>query len=210
MLTHCQLLAIDYSTNATLETAVGGGIVTMASEMPKFVSVGPTPNRTKEITVIYTLTFSGFEGDGPPGVESVRIALNRLSSMQNWLPGYNLRFELIDDVSNDSIVIPELLSKVINAADHPFVPLVLLSEVTTYGQLIPATFLKELNFISQSLFQNSLELDIRKNDLTNYIALGPPISASGGSTVGLFKSMGWTKYSLVTELIPFWILVCGF
>ena len=161
--------------------------------MPQYGSVRPTPNRTKEITVIYTLTFSGFEGDGPPGVESVRIALNRLSSMPNWLPGYNLRFEMIDDVSNDSIVIPELLSKVIYAADHSFVPLVLLSEVTIYGQLIPATFLKELNFVSQSLYQNSLELEIRKKDLTNYIALGPPISASGGSTVGLFKSMKWKK-----------------
>ena len=86
----------------TVEAAfVGGGsggkeIVTMASEMPDFISIEPMPNRAKEITIIYTLTFEGYYQVRVRGTETIRIALNRLSKMPNWLPGYNLRFELID------------------------------------------------------------------------------------------------------------------
>ena len=211
LLTHCQLLTIENSTNATLEAAFagdggGGGkeIVTMASEMPDFVSAGPMENRTKEITIIYTLTFGGHYQVRSPATETIRLALKRLSKMPNWLPGYKLRLELIEDLNSDDVAIPLLVNKVRNATNHSLFPFAFLTETTAVAQLAPATILKEFNFISLSLFHNTIELSNRQSDLTNYIGLGHKADFQHFCLVALFRKMNWKKLSLITEIEPFW------
>ena len=213
VMTHCQLLAIDNSTNATLEaTVIGGGgngkeIVTMASEMPQFVSAGPMPNRTKEITIINTLTFTGYFQVGSRATETIRIALKRLSSIPNWLPGYSLRFEMIDDASDDAIAIPELVKKFRFTANQSRFPIALLTETSGAAQIIPASMLKQFNFLSLTVYLNTQELINRQKDLTNYVGFGLRPDLLHSCLVALFYEMGWSRYSLITEVQPYWSLV---
>ena len=197
------------STNSTVEAdegdgGGGNGVVTMASEMPEFVSAGPMPNRTKEITISYTLTWGGYFQIGSPATETIRLALNRLSKMPNWLPGYNLRFELIEDLNANEVAIPSLVHKVRNASNNSWFPLALLTETTAPAQVIPATFLKEFNITSLTIYQNSMELAKRQADLTNFIGLGPKVDFQHLCLGALFKKMNWQKVSLITEIAPFW------
>ena len=111
VISQCNLLAFDSnSTNVNEKIGFDKGNVTMSTKMPDFFSFGPLPNRTKEITLIYTLTFGGYFQIGSPATETIRIALKRLSEMPNWLAGYNLRFERIEDLNLEEIAIPSLLT----------------------------------------------------------------------------------------------------
>ena len=204
----CHLLAIGTNNSSVEEEVFEKEIVTMASEMPDFVSLKPTPNRSKEITLICSLTFYGFFQIGTPATETIRIALKQLSMMPNWLPGYNLRFELIEDSNSDEVAIPGFLTKIRHFSNHQSLfPIALLTESSGNGQLIPATILKEFNFTSQTIYQNTIELDKRQADLTNYLGLGPKADFHFLFLVPLFKKMGWKKVSLITEIEPYWSLV---
>ena len=150
------------SSNGEAAVEVEKEVVSMASEMPDFVSSEPMPNRSKEITLIYTLRFYGFFPIGSPATETVRIALKRLSSMPNWLPGYNLRFEMIENFNSDEIAIPALLTKIRNFPNQSLFPITLLTESSSNAQLISATILKEFNFTSLTIYQNTMELANRR------------------------------------------------
>ena len=201
ILLNCVVFLESHLFNSSNEKKV----VTMESEMPDFVSIEPTPNRNKEITVLFTFTFGGFFQVRTPATETIRIVLQRLSKMPNWLPGYNLRFELIEDGNVDEIAIPGLLTKIRHFSNHQSLfPIALLTEATGIAQLIPATILKEFNFISQTIYQNTIELEKRQADLTNNIGLGPKADFPFLFLVPFFKQMGWTKVSLISEIHPYW------
>ena len=67
--------------------------------MPSQLSADGRSN-VRELTILTTITFNSVDYPhvGPFALDASRLALDDLSQQgQNWLPGYRLRLELIDD-----------------------------------------------------------------------------------------------------------------
>ena len=190
---------------ATKPTAV----ITMASPMPAFVSASESIGlRNKTIRIITTVTYDdGYYNVGAAGTEAIRLALNRLALQRDWLPGYNLEWEMVEDLCSDEEPIKSLLKKLHSNDNEPRFPIALLTECQAYAALIPAAFLKEFNFISQTIYENTIQLEKRRHKLPNYLGLGQRGDYYYFGLIALCKRMGWTKIALVSEIRNYYNLV---
>ena len=177
-------------------------ISTVNVTMPTYSSVTSRSN-DRELTILTTITFNSVDYPhvGPFALDASRLALEHLSQLgQNWLPGYRLRLELIDDECSNAPSTVALVEKVRNSHKQTSMfPLVLLSECNSNAQVIPATFFKEFNFIGHSINKNNAQL----NQLSNYFGSVERTDHFTG-LLALFKQMNWNRVALVSEINPYY------
>ena len=201
------VVSSENSSNQTQFANETAPTLTMLSDMPNFITVD-SPGRSKEITVISTITFaSDLFPIGSPGPEAVRLALERLMDLPDFLPEYKIRFELMDDLCLDEWAIHPLIDRLRKTGNESRFPVVLLSECEAKAELIPSSFVKEFNFLSHSVVENTIQLDRRRKQLSNYIGFGRRADYHYFSLIALCKQMGWTKVALVSEMDPYYDLV---
>ena len=60
--------------------------------------------------MIASINFSEYYGLGPIGSVPIELALEKMISDPNWLPGYNFTIKLIDDQCVDNVMIQQVFS----------------------------------------------------------------------------------------------------
>ena len=90
-------------------------------EMPKYLSADEsTGGRNQTIRVITTITFGNLYFDlFFLGVEATRLALNQLALQPDWLPGYKLELELVDDYCRDWHALHPIMRKLLATDNEP-------------------------------------------------------------------------------------------
>ena len=183
--------------------------ITMSSPMPNFVTATESTGvRNKTIRIITTITYDNdYFPIGSLGTEATRLALNKLALQPDWLPGYNVELEMIDDYCLDEGAIHPLIEKLRNSENEARFPIVLLSECEAKAELIPASFLKDFNFIGHSIYENTIKLSKRRHKLPNYLGLGQRADYYFFGLIAFCKEMGWSRVALVSEIDPYYDLV---
>ena len=169
---------------------------------PEFVCATESAGlRNKTIRIISTVTiFSDYFYIGPPGIEAIRFALNKLSLQPDWLPGYNLEWEIIDDHCLDEGAIIPLIAKFQNNGNEPRFPLALLSECEINAQLIPARILADFNYTGLLTIVASIDVEQRRHKFSNLMTFVPRPDYFFVGLIALFKDMGWTRVLMASEL----------
>ena len=180
-----------------------------SNELPKFISADESiGDRNQTIRVITTITFGNKYFDlFFLGIEATRLALNQLSLQPNWLPGYKLELEMIDDLCRDSQALNPLMRKLLVAKNEPRFPLAYLTECEALSQHVGSQILESFNFTGQSFYENTLQLEKRRHKLPNYLGLGQRADYVFFGLIALCKQMNWTRIALVSEIDPYYDLV---
>ena len=122
--------------------------VWMNSTMDKELTVEDSRRgRNKSLSLLMSMNYGGHLGFGPICSKSVDLVLERLHSNDDWLPGYNLKLELIDDKCSNALTVSEICEKLFkDDKRNGRIPFMILGGCTTEGTALVAQVLKQINF----------------------------------------------------------------
>ena len=143
-----------------LKFVVGSGVVFMNSTMPTIIS-NTLNNHQQQRSAFPTLTFpasinfGGFAyALGPLCTKSMEIALDQLHKNEQFLPGYQLAIETIDDQCDDSTTVAKVVQMLNNDGQQKStinrLPLLLITMCALKGQSLSAKLAPQYNFTAVS------------------------------------------------------------
>ena len=112
-------------------------------------------NRSKIITILVSTTYSGEMPVGSIATKAMELALDRLHLQENWLPGYNVVLEVVDDQCIDSNTINLVVPK-LRESDKYYnrFPIFLDPACEAFGLKTVAESLKYFNHVGVCIFFN--------------------------------------------------------
>ena len=178
--------------------------VNMSSPIDEFLVGTNAKERNKSITLLASMNYGGYISFGPICSKTVETVLETISNNSDWLPGYNLSIELVDDQCDDAVTVRESSIKLLrDASVEKRIPFMLLGACSTDGTALVAKVLKSINFIGTTWI-------IKRSDyLTNPERYSGVYQASSQTfdayyaIVQLLEAMNWSKLAIFSEDVQF-------
>ena len=145
-----------------LKFAIGSGVVFMNSTMPSIISNTLNNHHQQQLrsasptlTFPASINFGGFAyALGPLCTKSMEIALDQLHKNEQFLPGYQLAIETIDDQCDDSTTVAKVVQMLNNDGQQKStinrLPLLLITMCALKGQSLSAKLAPQYNFTAVS------------------------------------------------------------
>ena len=169
------------------------------SSIPKQL-YGTRNGATKHVSMVASVNYGGAIGFGPICTVSMDVALQKMISNENWLPGYNFSIELIDDRCQSSTLLHEYGKRVLNEKNQskgriPFtsmgycldVPLPYVGNIWNDYNFV-ATTLSTINSPQKLPKTPKSVFELRDNyDLSSYKALAELLISVKWYTLAIFS-----------------------
>ena len=175
-----------------------GAIQFRNSSMEPFVGTSSQePTNSNTLSIQALVNFDGNFGPGPICTKALELGLERLKK-SGILNGIDLKIELRNTKCNESIAIKETAIDLVKEhSGQNRLPIMILDECPSFGNLIGAKLLKVHNFIGLTTNFKTTNLDLAK-EMTTF-GFVPEMTYTPAAWLEFMVKMKWKKYALFSD-----------